>query len=104
MRFDRWADRACEPFCLISGTSAQALNAGSRGRSDAPRKLSIEYVSPHDLKLDPSNPRIHNRKQIRQIARSIERLGFNVPVQADSDGKVVAGHGRVLAVRVPGRK
>jgi DNA modification methylase len=87
-----------ETFCMMSSTSLEALK-GRRGVSDTPRKLSIEYISPHDLKLDPNNPRIHSRKQERQIARSIKTFGFLVPVQADSDGKVIAGHGRVLAAR-----
>jgi hypothetical protein len=99
MKSDRRADMAPEPFCMMSGTNTQALNCGTREASDAPRKLTLEHVPPHDLKLDPNNPRIHSRKQTRQIARSIERLGFNVPVQVDSEGKVVAGHGRVLAAR-----
>jgi hypothetical protein len=49
------------------------------------------------LKLDPKNPRVHSARQIRQIARSIESFGFNVPILVDSELKVIAGHGRVLA-------
>ena len=51
------------------------------------------------LKPDPVNARVHGKKQIRQIARSIETFGFNVPVLVDADLKVIAGHGRVLAAR-----
>ena len=32
------------------------------------------------IELDLKNPRTHGRKQIRQIARSIEAFGFSVPV------------------------
>jgi DNA modification methylase len=49
------------------------------------------------LTLDPKNPRVHSRRQIRQIARSIEAFGFNVPVLVDSALRVIAGQGRVLA-------
>jgi ParB-like chromosome segregation protein Spo0J len=49
------------------------------------------------LRPDPANPRLHNKKQIRQIANSIEVFGFNVPILVDCDGKVIAGHGRLLA-------
>jgi DNA modification methylase len=49
------------------------------------------------LKLDPKNPRVHSARQLRQIARSIESFGFNVPILVDSELKVIAGHGRVLA-------
>jgi len=50
-----------------------------------------------ELKLDPRNPRQHSPQQIRQIARSIEAFGFNVPVLVDTNMKVIAGHGRVMA-------
>src|SRR5439155_22822843 len=86
-------------FSMTSGTSVQALNDKTRGAGDAHRKLAIEYISPQVLKLDPENPRVHSAKQIRQIARSIKELGFNVPVQADAENKVVSGHGRVLAAK-----
>src|SRR5438067_11120251 len=51
------------------------------------------------LKPDPVNARVHSKKQIRQIARSIETSGFNVPVLVDADLKVIAGNGRSLAAR-----
>jgi DNA modification methylase len=62
-------------------------------------ELRIEHVSIERLKLDPRNPRIHSDRQVKQIARSIEVFGFNVPVLADRDNKILAGHGRVYAVR-----
>jgi ParB-like chromosome segregation protein Spo0J len=51
------------------------------------------------LKPDPANARIDGKKQIRQIARSIETFGFNVPLLIDADMKVIAGHGRLSAAR-----
>lgn len=57
----------------------------------------IIYRRIDELKPDPANPRRHSKKQIRQIARSIETFGFNVPVLIDGDDKVIAGHGRLLA-------
>ena len=41
------------------------------------------------------NARTHSKKQIRQIADSIERFGFVNPVLVDNGGRIVAGHGRV---------
>ena len=49
------------------------------------------------MKRDPTNPRRHSKKQIRQIANSIKAFGFNVPVLVHRDGNVIAGHGRLLA-------
>jgi DNA modification methylase len=49
------------------------------------------------LTLNPQNPRLHTKKQLRQIAASIRAFGFNVPVLIDGQSQIVAGHGRVLA-------
>src|SRR5580700_8837327 len=76
------------------------------GKGNQPRighrskhRIQLDYRPISELKLDPSNPRIHSPRQIRQIARSIDSFGFNVPVAIDSDGKVIAGHGRVFAAQ-----
>jgi hypothetical protein len=61
--------------------------------------LEIIYLRTTSLKPDPRNPRVHGDKQIRQIAQSIESFGFNVPLLIDDQQKVIAGHGRLLAVR-----
>jgi ParB-like chromosome segregation protein Spo0J len=37
-----------------------------------------------------------NRPPVRQIARSIETFGFNVPVLVDAELKVIAGHGLAM--------
>jgi hypothetical protein len=66
------------------------------------RDLSVEYRSLALLKSDPQNPRFHSKKQIQQIARSIQTFGFNVPVLIDSEGQLIAGHGRVLAAHLLG--
>src|SRR4051794_9632503 len=62
-------------------------------------ELRVELVPIARLKLNPRNPRNHGERQIKQIARSIEAFGFNVPVLADREGNVLAGHGRVQAAR-----
>jgi ParB-like nuclease family protein len=59
--------------------------------------LEIIYRPLSGLKPDPTNPRRHSKKQIRQIAASIRVFGFSVPVLVDSDLNVIAGHGRLLA-------
>src|SRR5215472_15679170 len=59
--------------------------------------LTVVYSPIGSLKLDPTNPRRHSKKQIRQIAASIKAFGFNVPILVDADGNVIAGHARVLA-------
>ena len=61
------------------------------------QNLSIQYHPIKELKPDPKNPRSHSAKQVRQIARSIEVFGFNVPVLVDGSLRVIAGHGRIQA-------
>jgi DNA modification methylase len=63
----------------------------------ASNRLALDYPPLSSLTLDPENARIHKPAQIRQIARSIKAFSFNVPVLVDQAGKVLAGHGRVLA-------
>ena len=57
------------------------------------------YRSVAELKMDPMNPRVHGARQVRQLARSIDLFGFNVPVAIGSDDNVIAGHGRIMAAR-----
>lgn len=45
------------------------------------------------------NAKLHNDTQIAAIAGSIKEFGFNNPVLIDSDGGIIAGHGRVMAAR-----
>lgn len=61
--------------------------------------LSVEYLPIGEAVPDPRNPRAHSERQIKQIARSIETFGFNVPVLIDEDKRILAGHGRVQAAR-----
>src|SRR6202171_965251 len=72
-------------------------------RPERDHKLVVEQIPVGLLRPDPQNPRHHNARQIGQIARSIESFGFNVPVLIDRDNKVLAGHGRVLALQRLGR-
>mgnify|MGYP000965602527 CR=1 FL=1 len=64
--------------------------------------LAIVYMNTHALRPYPSNARTHSKKQIRQIADSIEKFGFTNPVLIDRDSMILAGHGRVGAAKVLG--
>ena len=52
----------------------------------------LEFLIPN-----PRNPRTHTARQIGQIAASIERFGFLVPIILDDANNIVAGHGRLAA-------
>src|SRR5260370_1489820 len=70
---------------------------------DPNSQVKITYRPISELKLDPKNPRAHSPRQVRQIARSIETFGFNVPVLVDANGKVIEGHCRIMACQLLGR-
>ena len=56
--------------------------------------LRIEMLQRSALIPNPRNARMHSDKQLHQIAASIERFGFVVPVIVDDANLIVAGHGR----------
>ncbi len=50
----------------------------------------------------PNNARKHTKRQVKQIARSIESFGFTNPVLVGNDGQILAGHGRIEAAKFLG--
>jgi DNA modification methylase len=61
----------------------------------ADRRIEMRLVA--ELTPARRHARTHSKKQIRQIAQSIETFGFLNPVLVDPKGRVIAGHGRVMA-------
>ncbi len=57
----------------------------------------VELVSRTSLVPNPRNARTHTEKQIQQIAASIKRFTFLVPIIIDDKNQIAAGHGRWLA-------
>lgn len=57
----------------------------------------VERRAVKDLVPYARNARTHSKAQIAQIAASIERWGWTVPILVDEAGGVIAGHGRLLA-------
>lgn len=64
--------------------------------------LRIAYLSPQCLRPSANNARTHSKKQLKQIAGSIERFGFVNPVLISDDFEIIAGHGRVEAAKMLG--
>ena len=74
-----------------SSTRSHALGSSS---------LAIRRVPISSLAPDPSNPRLHGPRNLDAIIASLRRFGQAEPlvVQAGT-GRVVAGHGRLLAMK-----
>jgi DNA modification methylase len=77
-------------------------NSPAGRRAEKLRGLVIEHLAPSALKPYSNNPRSHTKKQIRQIATSIETFGWTNPVLIDADDGVIAGHGRLEAAKLLG--
>lgn len=66
------------------------------------KHIAIEYRPVAELTTYRNNARTHSKKQIRQIADSINRFGFTNPILTADDGSVIAGHGRLEAAKLLG--
>src|SRR3954454_902090 len=60
---------------------------------------AIVHTAVEDLVPYQGNARTHSRRQIAQIAGSIERFGFLNPVLIGGSNQIIAGHGRVAAAK-----
>lgn len=62
-------------------------------------ELKIEYLPIKALKPYEKNTRKHQKKDIDNIARSIEKFGMNDPIGIWKYNIIVEGHGRLLACK-----
>src|SRR5262249_14235391 len=72
-------------------------NESSTSAISIPQQIKCQATD--NILPNPRNARTHSAQQIQQIARSIERFGFNNPVLVDQNNRVIAGHGRVAAAK-----
>ena len=61
--------------------------------------LAVSYHPIGSLLPDPRNARTHPKRQLEQIAASIRAFGFANPILIDAEGRIIAGHGRLLAAK-----
>ena len=83
----------------VSGETENKPRTAAEQSAAAGLDQQAEIVPLEGLTPYKSNARTHTKAQIRQIADSIARFGFNSPVLIDDDGQIVAGHGRVAAAK-----
>lgn len=57
-------------------------------------KINIDKIKPYE-----KNARTHSTKQIEQIMNSIKAYGFTNPLLIDENNNLIAGHGRLEAVK-----
>ena len=66
--------------------------------------MDIRKIKITDLKEYGNNPVIHSKEQINKLAEIIKQYGFRQPIVIDKDYTIVAGHGRLQAVKKLGYK
>ena len=66
------------------------------------RNLSVKTLPLAALKPFERNARLHSKKQIGKLARSMQNFGWTMPVLVDGEHEIIAGHGRVEAARTLG--
>lgn len=64
--------------------------------------LEITYKKTEELLPYARNARTHSIDQVKQIAASITEFGFTNPILIDEEGRIIAGHGRVMAAKTLG--
>lgn len=62
----------------------------------------LEFVPVGELKPSPRNPRTHSKKQVRELAKSMQAFGYTAPALIDEGNRILAGHGRVEAAKFLG--
>lgn len=64
------------------------------GRIGEIQEVSVDKIKPYER-----NAKIHGEEQVNKIAESIKEFGFLTPCLIDKDYNLIAGHGRVMAVK-----
>ena len=63
-------------------------------------KIELRPVA--DLLPDARNARTHSTEQVEKLAEIIRRVGWTAPIFISAAGKIIAGHGRLLAAKLLG--
>src|SRR5260370_26884088 len=62
----------------------------------------IEMLPPHSLRPNPQNARVHSKRQIRRLAKSMDAVGFIGVIVIDEHNVILAGHARYAAGKLRG--
>lgn len=76
---------------------SRAERIGMSGRIGEIQEVSVDKIKPYE-----NNAKIHGEEQVKKIAESIKEFGFLTPCLIDKDYNLIAGHGRVMAVKMLG--
>jgi hypothetical protein len=63
------------------------------------KTFSVEFPGIEEVKPYFRNSKIHTSRQIKDVAQSIKRFGFDQPIVVDSNMVIIKGHGRYFAAQ-----
>ena len=66
--------------------------------------MQIKQIKTAELKPYQNNAKKHPKEQIDLLVRNIKRFGFTSPVLIDEEKNVIAGHGRLEALKEMGKE
>lgn len=69
---------------------------------DNSARTSISQLPITSLKPYPNNAKKHPKKQLKELAESINSFGFLVPINIDENNVILSGHGRWMAAKMIG--
>ena len=61
--------------------------------------MKIEILKLSELKPYDKNQKLHPKKQIELLKKNITEFGFTTPILIDKDNEIIAGHGRLIALK-----
>ena len=67
-------------------------------------KWNFEKRNIEDLKPHPENPRVFTEKGMKDLGKSIDKIGMAQPINITPDGTVLSGHARLMALKSKGIK
>lgn len=84
---------------MTSTSTSKRPKPARRPLPDLPNLGPVEQIAIDLLKPYPGNARTHNKRQLFKIGKSLESFGWMNPILAQSDGTIIAGHGRWMAAK-----
>jgi len=62
--------------------------------------MKIEEIKIEEIKPYEKNAKTHPKKQIDLLVKNIQKFGFTTPCLIDEENNLIAGHGRLEAIKI----
>lgn len=66
--------------------------------------MEVKQISIKSIKPYQKNAKLHSNEQIRSVANSIKKFGWQQPIVIDKDNEIIIGHCRFEAAKTLGEK